>query len=126
MGTIKAGQRLTAALLSPGAWTPLGTLAGYTVNTARYRSLPNGDTELDISVLGGGSNGANPSFSVTLPPGFALNNGQTSMAYPLAVNGAFSASTCPRLIIGSNGGVSVSYVASHSQLLTGQCLIPTS
>jgi hypothetical protein len=110
----------------PETWHSLGTLANYTVNVARYRLTPDGHMELDISVSSAGANAANTSFSNTpLAAPYQLGNGQSSTAYPLTSNRAVAAGdSMPRVIVGSNGGVSITQTAAVTALLTGQAFVP--
>jgi hypothetical protein len=109
-------------------WHSLGTLAGYT-GFGRYRMTLWGETELDLGVVGGGSNGGNVSFSVTLPLSYRLNNGASSMAYGLTTNvpgNMTAAGGPPRVVASTNGAVSIVGPASTSAAYWGQCFVPTS
>lgn len=125
-GTL-AAQQPGAVAATPESWHPLGTLAGYTVNVARYRLAPwCSSFELDISVLAGGANAGNVSFSNTpLSSPYRLGNGLSSTAYPLRTNRAIVAGdVIPGVVVGSNGGVSISNTPNSAGLLTGQAFVP--
>ena len=108
-------------------WRSLGTLAGYTVNVSRYRMTQWGSTELDINVSSSGANASSATFSVTLPVSYRLGNGQSSQGWALTSNRNLAAGdTLPRVVVGSNGGVTIAQTASVTVGLYGQAFVPTS
>lgn len=123
---VLVAQQPGAIAATPEVWQSLGTLAGYTVTFASFRLAPDGFVDAQILVVGGGANAAQVQFSTVVPAAYRLSLGAaTSTAYPLAVNGAYSASTSARAIVATSGAVLISYVANHTQLLSGGFRYPT-
>lgn len=120
--TAVGGTSTKPTLITTDGWHSLGTLAGYTINSARYRLTTWGSYELDINVTSLGANTANTIFSVALPAGYS---GGSSTGYPLTANYVLTAGDAhPRLIVASGGGVTVAQTANKSGLITGQAFVP--
>ena len=103
-------------------WHSLGTLAGYTVNQARYRRVAqNNEVEFDINVTSGGANALTTVFSVTLPSAYQPIT--LSKTYAMASNaGSF---VNPRLGITTAGAVSIVMTANTAAGVVGGAFMPT-
>jgi|SRR5215470_390955 len=122
-GQIEAFQPIVSATaLGAETWHSLGTLAGYTVNTGRYRLTPEGETELDINVTSLGANAANVNFSVTLPAAYTPSLQQV---YPLGSTGVVAAGNVwPHLQVGTGGVVTVQQTANNAVQLGNNVNVP--
>lgn len=121
--TATGGTASSPTLITTDTWQTLGTLAGYTVNTGRFRLTPHGETELDVSVTAGGANAASTAFSVTLPAAYRPTGSNRSV--PMATTLAPSAATAwPHLVVATTGVVSVVQQASDTATLGVNVAIP--
>lgn len=110
---IQAAQIITATQPGTGLsvtnpaigeiWHSLGTLAGYTANTGRYRMLPDKHVEIEISVVSGGSNAASVPFQNNLPAPYRPLN---DVRRPLAIAGAAitTGTVFPNVFISAGSG----------------------
>lgn len=110
----QAGNVVTPLIVSnngssPESWHSLGTLAGATVNKARYRRMPTGMIYVQIDVTFGVLTGTSPNtaitFSNTLPPAYQPLSGDVDVRSPLmGFNNASGA--LARIFVGKTGGAS--------------------
>jgi hypothetical protein len=128
---IRACSQLTAT--QPGTGTPgtpaqsetwhsLGTLAGYTVNTGRYRMLSTGEPQLEIDVTALGANGASVAFSNALPSGYRpAADTRRSLA------GSMTNTIWPNVLVtASTGAVTVGQNSANAFRIYGYVTYPLS
>lgn len=82
-------------------WQSLGTLAGATVNKARYRLLPDGEVKIEIDITFGSSTALPITFSNTLPAAYQPP-GSVDVRSPFAQTN--SSGSIARAFVGSAGG----------------------
>lgn len=113
--TATGGTQALPTLIQTDTWHTLGTLAGYTINVARYRLTPDNEVELDVDVASAGGNVAVTSFSVTLPAAYR----PTVLRHaPLASTRAVTAGDdWPRITLGATGVVGIIQVTTVSATL---------
>src|SRR5712664_159928 len=128
-GALTIIQGLTTSVVTafaPGTFTPetwhsLGTLAGYTVTTGRYRLTPLGELELDIDVLAGGANAASVAFSVTLAAGYrpAANKRRV-----LGLAAGSLSTVEPNVVVSTAGVVTIGQNSANTVEIYGGAAIP--
>jgi len=92
---------------SPGTtieetWQSLGTLAGATVNKARYRMMPDGMVHVQVDVTFGSATAVPITFSNTLPVAYRPLSTDVDIRAPMAQTNASGA--LARIFVGQQGG----------------------
>ena len=115
-GTVYAANPANTAINE--SWHSLGTLAGYTVNLARYRLTALGELEVQVSVTSAGANAATVNFSAALA---AAYQPASALAQPAISNLAVTLSPFVEV---SGGTVSVHQDPNKAATIQGSWKFP--
>lgn len=124
-GTLTIGDNVdvTGKVISADTWHSLGTLSHFTVTRGRYRMTPEGETELDIHVVGDGANLSSTTFANALPA--AYRPASATRRYPLESGRAVTAGDpWPRVEIDTSGNVTVVIAAGVTSAFSGAAKMP--